>query len=65
MIISLFLEMHVCFNWNCVPAGRSRTAGRKVQQKSVGAEVEETTETETEREGTQLNGRRQGDFQAP
>ena len=44
------------------PAGRSRTAGRKVQQKSVGEEVEKTTETETEREGAQLNVRGQGDY---
>ena len=41
--------------WVELHAGRSKTAGRKVQQKSVGAEVEETTETE-EREGAQLNG---------
>ena len=44
------------------PAERSKTAGCKVQQRSVGAEVEETTETETEREGAQLSGRGQGDY---
>ena len=65
VIISLFL--YCACACTCVligtvcyfPAG-SRTAGRKVQQKSVGAEVEKTTETE--REGAQLNGRGQGDY---
>ena len=66
MNISLFLYCAcacvligtVCY----FPAGRSRTAGRKVQQKSARAEVVETTETETEREGAQLNGRGQGEY---
>ena len=63
----LFLDM--CM-W-CVLIGtvlfskKSRTAGRKVQQRSAEAEVEETTETKKEREGAQLNGRRQGDCRAP
>ena len=39
-----------------------RTTGRNVQQKFPGAEVEETTETETEREVAQLNSRGQDDY---